>query len=99
VAEVIATSTLKKTDQFTRLVPSLIVGAGYLTSFYCLTVVLSSMSVGVTYAIWSGLGIAFVTLVSAILYREVPDLPAITGMVLIIAGVALMNVFSRTVTH
>jgi small multidrug resistance pump len=99
VAEVVATSSLKRTDQFTRILPTAIVAIGYLTSFYCLTVVLNFMSVGVAYAIWSGLGIVFVTVVGTVLYREIPDLPAMAGMALIIAGVVIMNVFSKSVLH
>jgi len=99
VAEVIATTALKRTDQFTRLWPSVIVAVGYLVAFYLLTLVLDRMSVGVVYAMWSGLGIVLVTIVAAVLYRERPDGPAILGMTLIVAGVLLMNLFSKTVSH
>ena len=98
-AEVVATSALKRTEQFTRLWPSVIVAVGYLVAFYFLTLVLNRMSVGVTYAIWSGLGVVLVTIVGAIVYREVPDAVAIVGMALIIAGVVLMNLFSKSVVH
>ncbi|HEX3727008.1 MAG TPA: multidrug efflux SMR transporter [Pirellulales bacterium] len=98
-AEVVATSALKKTDQFTRLGPSLVVAVGSLTAFYFLTLVLDNIPVGVTYAIWSGLGIVFVTLASSVIYGQRPDLPAALGMALIIAGVVIMNVFSRSVVH
>ena len=99
VAEVIATSTLKATEQFTRLGPSLIVIAGYGIAFYCLTQVLKFFSVGIVYAIWSGLGIVLVCLVVAILYRQISDLPAILGTTLIIAGVVIINVWSKSVGH
>ena len=99
VAEVIATTALKRTDQFTRLGPSVIVAVGYLAAFYLLTLVLDRMSVGVVYAMWSGLGIVLVTIVAAVLYRERPDGAAILGMTLIVAGVFLMNLFSKTVSH
>jgi small multidrug resistance pump len=98
-AEVVATSALKRTDQFTRLWPSLVVAAGYLTAFYFLTLVLNTIPVGVTYAIWSGLGIVFVTLAGTVVYGEVPDLPAAVGMALIIAVVVVMNLFSKSVVH
>jgi small multidrug resistance pump len=98
-AEVVATSALKRTEQFTRLIPSLVVAVGYLVAFYFLTLVLDTISVGVTYAMWSGLGIVLVTVVGAVLYGEVPDLPAIVGMTLIVAGVLVMNLFSGTVSH
>jgi len=97
VAEVIATSALKATDGFTKIVPSIIVVIGYLCAFYCFSVVLKTMPVGIAYAIWCGLGIILVAAVSAVLYRQIPDVPAIMGMVLIIAGIVLMNVCSRTV--
>jgi small multidrug resistance pump len=98
-AEVVATTALKKTEQFTRLGPSLVVAIGYLTAFYFLTLVLETLPVGVTYAMWSGLGIVLVALASAVLYRQTPDLPAALGMGLIIVGVAIMNLFSKTVAH
>jgi len=99
IAEVIATSALKKSEQFTRLGPSLIVAIGYLVAFYFLTLVLRQMPIGVTYAMWSGLGIVLVAAAGAILYREMPDLPAVVGMALIVVGVVVMNVFSKTVSH
>ena len=99
VAEVIATTALKRTEQFTRLWPSVIVAVGYLVAFYFLTLVLDRMSVGVVYAMWSGLGIVLVTIVAAMMYRERPDGIAILGMTLIVAGVVLMNLFSKTVSH
>lgn len=99
LAEVVATSALKACDEFTRLVPTLLVGVGYLISFYFLTLVLKILPVGITYSIWSGVGIVLVTLVSMYLYGEVPDLPAIIGMGLIIAGVVVINVFSENVPH
>jgi len=99
LAEVVATSALKACDEFTRLVPTLLVGVGYLISFYFLTMVLKILPVGITYSIWSGVGIVLVTIVSLYLYGEVPDLPAIIGMGLIIAGVVVINVFSDNVPH
>jgi small multidrug resistance pump len=99
LAEVIATTALKRTEQFTRFWPSLTVAVGYLVAFYFLTLVLDRMSVGVVYAMWSGLGIVLVTIAAAVLYRERPDATAILGMTLIVAGVVLMNLFSKTVSH
>ena len=99
VAEVIATSTLKTTENFTRLWPSLIVVAGYGAAFYCLTLTLKSIPVGVAYAVWSGVGIVLVALVAWFWHKQTLDLPAIIGMGLIIAGVLVMNLFSRSVAH
>lgn len=99
IAEVAATSALKASEEFTRLVPSLIVIVGYGVAFYLLTLVLRVIPVGVTYAIWSGLGIVLVTVVGIFLYKQIPDLPAIIGMGLIVSGVVVINVFSKTAGH
>ncbi|GJL79917.1 MAG: QacE family quaternary ammonium compound efflux SMR transporter [Nitrospinaceae bacterium] len=99
VAEVAATSALKASEEFTKLVPSGIVIVGYGVSFFCLTLVLRSMSVGIAYAIWSGLGIVLVTLIAIPLYDQIPDKPAMIGMGLIILGVVLINAFSKTSAH
>ena len=99
VAEVIATSALKASAGFTRLGPSAIVVLSYGTAFYCLSLTLQSLPVGVAYAIWSGLGIVLVTAVSYVLYRQSIDLPALIGMGLIVAGVAVIQLFSKTAGH
>jgi small multidrug resistance pump len=99
IAEVIATSSLKASAEFTKLFPSLIVVTGYGIAFYLLTIVLRSIPVGITYAIWSGVGIILVAVVGAILYKQVPDLPAMIGMALIVTGVVIIHVFSKTVAH
>lgn len=99
IAEVAATSALKASAEFTRLVPSLIVIVGYGIAFYCMTLVLRSIPVGITYAVWAGLGIVLVTIVGAILYKEIPDIPAVIGIGLIVAGVMVINVYSKTVGH
>ena len=99
VAEVVATSALKASEQFTRLGPSLLVVAGYATAFYFLSLTLQSIPVGVAYAIWSGLGIVLVTIVGAAVFRQIPDAAAIVGMALIIGGVVVMNLFSKMASH
>ena len=99
VAEVAATSALKASEGFTKLTPSLIVIIGYGAAFYFLSLVLKTIPVGVTYAIWSGLGIILVTIVAAFLYKQIPDTAAVIGMGLIVAGVVIINVFSKTVAH
>ncbi len=99
VAEVIATSALKASAGFTRLWPSVIVVLGYGTAFYCLSLTLQSLSVGVAYAIWSGLGIVLVTMAGYVLYRQSVDAPALIGMALIVAGVAVIQLFSKTAVH
>ena len=99
VAEVIATSALKASAEFTKLYPSLIVIIGYCIAFYFMTLVLRTIPIGVTYAIWSGLGIVLVAVVGVVLYKETPDIPAIIGMGLIISGVLVIHVFSESVQH
>ena len=99
VAEVIATSALKATAEFSKLYPSLIVITGYVVSFYFLTQVLKTLPIGITYAIWSGLGIALVSIASAVFYKQTPDMAAILGMSLIIAGVIIIFIFSNTTNH
>ena len=96
VAEVAATSALKASEEFTRPIPSLIVIVGYGVAFYLLTLVLRTIPVGITYAIWAGLGIVLVALVGAVLYKQIPDLPAIIGMSFIVIGVIFINLFSKT---
>lgn len=97
IAEVAATSALKASEEFTRLLPSLIVIVGYAASFYFLTLVLRSLPLGITYAIWSGIGIVLVTIVGTVYYKQSVDLPALIGMGLIITGAAIIHVFSKTV--
>ncbi|WP_372342643.1 DMT family transporter [Paraburkholderia megapolitana] len=99
VAEVIATSALRASEGFTRLVPAVLVVIGYGISFYCLSLTLRSVPVGIVYAIWSGVGIVLITLVAMVMYRQVPDLPAIAGLGLIVAGVVVLNLFSKMQAH
>ena len=99
VAEVIGTTALKASDNFTRLAPSLIVVVGYGVAFYCLSLVLKSVPVGIAYAIWSGLGIVLITAVAWLLYGQRIDLAGLVGMGLIIAGVVVLNVFSKATVH
>ena len=99
IAEVIATNALKASEEFTRLGPSIIVVLGYGAAFYFLSLVLKTIPVGVAYAIWSGVGIVLITIVAAIMFKQVPDIPAIIGMVLIVSGVVVINVFSKAVNH
>ncbi len=97
VAEVIATSSLKAAEGFTKLGPSLLVVIGYLAAFFLLSLVLRTMTVGIAYAIWSGVGIILLAIVGAVAFREITDTPAVIGMGLIIAGVIVIHVFSQTV--
>jgi len=98
-AEVIATTALKASNEFTRLVPSIIVVIGYGTAFYFMTISLRVLPVGIMYAIWSGVGIVSISLLGWLVYRQTLDTPAMIGMGMIIAGVVVINVFSKSVAH
>ena len=99
VAEVAATSALKASEEFTRLAPSLVVVIGYGVAFYFMTLVIRTIPIGITYAIWSGVGIVLVTITGIALYDQTPDVPAIIGMAFIIIGVIVIHIFSKTVGH
>lgn len=99
VAETVATSMLKSTEEFTRLWPSVGVIVGYVVAFYFLSLALRVLPVGVAYAIWSSVGIVLVSLVAFLVYKQRLDLPALLGMGLIIAGVVVINLFSKSVPH
>lgn len=96
VSEVIATSALKASDGFRRPGPSIVTALGYLVSFYLLSLALKTIPVGVAYAIWSGLGIVLITGIGWFVFGQKLDGPALLGMAMIIAGVAVMNLFSKT---
>lgn len=99
VCEVIGTSLLKMTDNFTRLAPTVGVFICYGTAFFLMTIVMKTLPVGVVYAIWSGAGIVLVSAVSYVLYKQTLDLPALLGIGLIIAGVLVINIFSKSTAH
>ncbi len=99
VAEVIATSALKASEGFSRLAPSAIVVIGYGIAFYCLAITLKTIPVGVAYAIWSGAGIALVTLIAWFLFGQKLDAAAFIGIGLIIAGVLVIQLFSKVAAH
>jgi small multidrug resistance pump len=96
VCEVTATSLLPKTQGFTRLAPSLVVVAGYGTAFYCLSRALKVLPVGVAYAIWSGAGIVLVSLAAWVWLKQSLDAPAIVGIALILAGVLVIHLLSKS---
>lgn len=99
VSEVVATSTLKASQGFTRLVPSLVVVAGYATAFYFLSLTLRTVPTGVAYAIWSGVGVALVTAIAWFVDGQRLDLPSIVGLSLIVAGVLVLNLCSKSAVH
>ena len=95
VAEVVATTALKPSQGFTRLLPSLVVVIGYAVAFFCLSLTLRTIPVGVAYAIWSGLGIVLVSVLALVVYGQSLDWPAVIGIALILADVLVVNVFSN----
>ena len=99
VTEVIATSSLKVSDGFTRLWPSVVVVIGYGISFYALALTMRTLPVGIIYAIWSGLGITLVTLVGWFVFKQQLSLQVLIGMGLIIAGVVVMNLSPGSRSH
>ncbi|GAB3477668.1 DMT family transporter [Marinomonas epiphytica] len=99
LAEVIATTALKSSDSFTKIVPVTILVVGYGVSFYLLSIVMKTLPTGITYAIWSGLGVVFISVIAFVYHNEKLDWPAIIGLFFIILGVAVINVFSKSVSH
>ena len=97
--EVIATSSMKALDGFNKPLPLLLVVIGYPVSLLLLSVVVKTVPIGIAYAIWSGMGIVLVSIAGLFLYQQKLDLPALLGMGLIVAGVAVMQVFSNTAGH
>ncbi|MBP1317198.1 SMR family transporter [Herbaspirillum huttiense F1] len=99
VAEVIATTALKSSQGFTRLLPGIIVVLGYGVSFYCLSLTLRTMPTSVAYAIWSGVGLVLITLAAWLIHQQRLDWPAVAGIALIVAGVMVINLFSSSAAH
>lgn len=97
VAEVTATSALKAAEGFTRFLPSVIVLVGYITAFYFLSLSLRTIPVGLAYAVWSGVGIALISLIGWKIYGQSLDVPAMAGLGLIASGIVVLNVFSKSV--
>lgn len=99
ICEVAGSSFLQRTQQFTRLAPTLAMAAFYVSSFYFLSLALRNIPLGVAYAIWAGLGIVLTATVSVVVFRQRLDLPALLGIALIVSGVVVMQVFSRSSGH
>ena len=97
--EVAGTTLLQKSEQFTRLWPTLGLAACYLAAFYLLSLALRQMPVGIAYAIWSGLGVVAISVIGMVLFRQKLDVPAILGLTMIVGGVIVINVFSKAVSH
>ena len=99
IAEVVATTALKDSEGFTKILPSLIVVVGYSITFYFMSLVLREMSVGITYAIWSGMGILFLSLIGYLRYNQTLDSPAIIGMSFIVLGIIILRFYSNSVNY
>ena len=99
IAEVIATSALKSSEGFTKPIASVIVVLGFIIAFYCLSLTLKTIPVGIAYAIWSGVGIVLVTIIAWIVFDQKLDVWGIIGIVLIMSGVLVLNLLSKTSSH
>lgn len=99
LGEVAATTSLKLSEGFTRPTPSIFVFLGYAVSFYCLSLTLKTIQLGVAYAVWSGLGMFCITLIGYIIFNQKLDLWAMLGMALILSGVLVLNLLSKSKIH
>ena len=99
IFEVLGTSLLKSTEQFTKLLPSLGVIVSYAIAFYSLSWTLNYIEVGVAYALWAGIGVVLVAIIGVVVFGETADLPGIVGITFIVAGVVILNLFSDTAVH
>lgn len=99
ILEVTGTSFLSKSENFTKLFPSVMTVISFSACFYLLSLALKYFPLGIAYAIWAGLGIVLTAMVSVIIFKQKLDTPAILGMLLIVIGVVVINVFSKSATH
>lgn len=99
LCETLATSLLKKTEQFSKPIPSIIFAIAMITSFYLLSHAVKGIPIGIAYAIWSGVGIVLISTVGYFVYKQTLDLPAVIGLIFIIIGVVIINLFSKSAAH
>ena len=97
--EVVGTTLLQKSEQFSRLWPTLGMAACYLAAFYLLSLALKQMPVGIAYAIWSGLGVVAISAIGVVLFKQRLDLRAVVGLTMSVGGVVVNNIFSKAVSH
>mgnify|MGYP000998573718 FL=1 len=97
--EVMGTTLLQQSQQFTKPLPTAGLAVCYGVAFYLLTLALKQMPVGLAYAIWSGLGVVLISVIALVAFKQKLDVPALIGLALIIGGVVVINVFSKSVTH
>ena len=98
-AEVIATSALKASEGFSKFWPCVLVVTGYAVAFYCLSLTLRTIPVGTAYAVWSGLGVALIVLIGWLVFDQRIDTAGMIGMTLIVLGVLVINLFSKSAVH
>ncbi len=99
LAEVVGTSFLKASEGMTKLLPSVVVALSYAVAFYFLSLTLKTMPLGIAYAVWAGAGVALIAVAGYVFYGQALDTPALIGISLIVAGVAVINFFSTSVSH
>lgn len=99
ISEVTGSTFLVKSEGFTRLGPSLLVVIFYIISFYLLSQVIKTIPLGIAYAIWGGVGIVLTAFIGFLIFRQSLDIPAVIGIIMIVGGVIVMNVFSKSVGH
>jgi small multidrug resistance pump len=99
ILEVIGSSFLKASDGFTKLLPSVVTILSFVACFYFFSQALRNIPLGFAYAVWAGVGIVLTAVVSVVVFKQMIDLPAIIGIVLIVSGVVVMNVYSKTISH
>ncbi|TBW56405.1 QacE family quaternary ammonium compound efflux SMR transporter [Marinobacter halodurans] len=97
--EVIATSALKASEGFSKFWPSLLVVVGYALAFYFLALTLRTIPVGIAYAVWAGVGVALITLIGWLVFNQTLDLAAVIGILFIVTGVLILNIFSKVTPH
>ena len=99
ICEIMATTLLVKSEQFTKLIPTLMMAALYIVSFYFLSQTLKTIPLGIAYAIWGGIGIVLTAIIGTVIFKQTVDAGAVAGIALIVSGVIVINVFSHTVGH
>lgn len=99
VAEVIGTTALKASEQLTKTIPTMITVAALATAFFMLSYAIRTIPIGIAYAVWSGVGIILITMAGAVVYKQFPDFAAILGMGMIVAGVAVIHLYSKSFAH
>ena len=99
ICEVIGTTFLVKSEQFTRLVPTVIMGVLYAISFYLLTQTIKTIPIGIAYALWGGIGIVLTALIGLVFFKQTLDTAAVVGIAMIVGGIVVMNLLSNSVGH